>query len=177
MKQQLYSVDYNVLKSNIIKSCIQVEKDELLFEVNYDKLSDLSEDIGLAVVDVGTKSKAVEAKDIIILSEYFKGKKLSWFNENKEYTQLVFVKLDNADDHLLELLEDMNTNEVDDPDIDKAATLAEIIANYPCYTATVVAYNSNNPERLGKISYMIGCRANTITITQENYKYNEKDMV
>lgn len=175
MKQ--YTVDYNVLKSNIIKSCRQVEENEIKFIVNYDKLSKKIDDVGLTLVNVGTKSMKVTPTDIVNISEYFKDKKLSWFNDNKEFTQLVFVKSDSIDDKLATLLDQMNKTHIDDPDLDKVNVLSEIIANYPCYFATVVSYESNDPVRFGKPTYIISCRANTVTVMQENYKYNEKDMV
>lgn len=173
---KIHNVDYNVLKVNIIKSCRQIQKDELGFEVSYTRLNKLLDDIGLTMVNVGTKSDCIKPENIINLSEYFKDKKLSWFNENKEFTQLVFVKTDAIDDNLSTLLEKMNQEHIDDPDLDKVQTLAEIIATYPCYFATVIAYEANNPERFGKPTYMIGCRANTVTIKEENYKYNAQDM-
>ena len=70
----------------------------------------------------------------------------------------------------------MHQTQVNDPDLDKVNTLAKIIANYPCYFATVVSYESNDPMREGKPTYTIGCRANTITIEHEKYKYQHADI-
>lgn len=171
------TIEYNMLKSNIIKACKQVEKGEIKFIVNYDKLNSFVDDFGLEMVNIGTKSKQLEASDVPLISEYFKGRKLSWLNDNKYYTTLVFVLSESIDKKCESLLKAMNTPCVEDPDIDKVNALATIIAEYPCYFATVISYMSNDPVRFGKPSYEIKCRANTVAIKREDYKYNQDDMV
>lgn len=170
------SLDYAVLKSNIIKAC-KNEKGTIKFIVNHDKLSGLVDDIGLRMVNVGTKSNRVKSTDIALLSEYFKGKKLSWFTEHREFTTLVFVLEDAIDEECEALIKKMNESIIDDPELDKVEILAKIIADYPCYFATVVSYKSNDPDRAGRAFYEIKPRANTVMIKREDYKYNQSDMV
>lgn len=171
------AIEYNILKSDIIKACKQSEKNGIKFFVNYDKLNNLVNDMGLRMVNIGTKSERVDAKNVPLLSEYFKGRKLSWFNKNKEHTTLVFVLSEAIDDKCERLLNSMDTTCIDDPENDKVNSLATIIAEYPCYLATVISYMSNDPNRFGKPSYEIKCRANTIAIKREEYKFNHEDMV
>lgn len=170
------AIKYSVLKNLIIKSC-RNEKPGIKFIVNYDKLSKLVDEIGLCMVNVGTKSKDVSSNDIALLSEYFKGNKLSWFNSEREYTTLVFVLKDAIDEKCEELISEMNKTLIDDPDLDKVKNLSTIIAEYPCYFATIVSYKSNDPNRCDRASYEIKPRANTVMIKREDYKYNPDDMV
>lgn len=167
------NVDYNVLKSNIIKACQPGGRGSIKFFVNYDKLSRSVNDIGLTMINVGTKSELVKPTDVSMLSEYFKGVRLSWLNEYKEFTNLVFVISENIDERCQLLIDAMN----DDGKSDRVNALATIIAEYPCFFASIISYASNDPKRIGKPSYEIKCRANTIRIKQESYKYNQDDMV
>lgn len=171
-----YDVSYQSIKSAIIKSCRQLHKNDIEFIVDYDRLSRNVDDIGLTVVNTGFKCKPIRQDDIIPISEFFKKQKLAWITEKKYFTQLVFVRSDAIDEELSTLLSQMHQTQVNDPDLDKVNTLAKIIANYPCYFATVVSYESNDPMREGKPTYTIGCRANTITIENEKYKYQHADM-
>ena len=176
------NVDYNVLKSNIIKACQQDERGHVRFLVNFDKLSKSVNDIGLTMINVGTKSERVRPNEVSMLSEYFKGVRLSWITDKMNFTNLVFVITDDIDDKCKELITQINGNYEDNPatktdDIDKVNALSTIIAEYPCFFACVISYESNDPKRIGRASYEIKCRANTVRIKQENYKYNQDDMV
>ena len=175
-KQKKYNVNYQSIKAAIVKSCKQIYKNEIEFVVDYDKLSRQVDDIGLTVVNTGLTCSLIKPKDIIPLSEFFKKTKLSWITDKKFFTQLVFVRTDAIDEELSTLLSRMNENQVNNPDLDKVKTLATIIANYPCYLASVISYQSNDPMREGKPSYTVGCRANDVTIKNENYEYNQADM-
>ena len=42
-------------------------------------------------------------------------------------------------------------------------------------SATVVAYQNNDPNRAGRPSYEIICRANKVVIRNADYQYNYKD--
>lgn len=170
------NVDYKLLKSAIIKSCGS-EKDSVKFNVNYDKLSSSVDDFGLVALNIGAKSKKITVDTVNIISEYFKGQRLSWFDKNKEFTILTFLPIDVLDERCEELIEKLHTLSVDDPDIDHVNILASIIADYPCYSAIVVSYMSNDPKRFGKPSYEIKIRANTVAIKQKLYEYNHNDMV
>ena len=170
------NVDYNLLKSAIIKSC-KSERDSLKFSIDYEKLSTSVDDFGLVALNVGTKSKKVSVDNVNIISEYFKGQRLSWFDKNKEFTILTFLPIDVLDEKCEALIEELHTLSVDDPDIDHVNTLASIIAEYPCYSAIVASYMSNDPKRFGRPSYEIKIRANTVAIKQKLYEFNHNDMV
>ena len=76
------------------------------------------------------------------------------------------------------MLNKLKTPQIDDPNDDKVNDVAELLANYPCYNATIVAYKNNNPKfiKLNKPSYIIQIRANKVIITNSNYQYNWRDM-
>lgn len=169
------NLDYKVLKSNILKCC-RSERESTKFIVNYDKLSHMTKSIGLTMVNVGTKSKEVDPSDVIYLSEYFKGQRLSWISEYKQFTTLVFIQSEYINDKAEKLLDIINSSIIDNPDIDKIKAMSTLIAEFPVYFATVISYMSNDPQRYGKASYEIKCRANLISIQQEDYKYNSGDM-
>jgi hypothetical protein len=176
-------LDYKALKTCIIKSCKALNrKDDLLgpkFVVDYDKLSAAVDKLGLILININLQSRPVSQNDVYNISEFLKEQQLSWISKNKEYTVLTFIlkPSDEEDNEVLnELLTDMNANQEDDPDLDKVSVLAQIEANFPCYHSLVVSYDSLDPDRFGKISYQITSRANTVTIKQEKYKYNSKDM-
>lgn len=169
------NIEYKVLINHIYKSC-KCYKDSLKFHINFEKLNNFVDDIGLTLLPIGLTSKAVEMEDIIPISEFFKGQGLSWVNENRHFTQIVFVQTDKIDEECERLMADLETSREDNPDVDKVYALANILANYPCYTATIVSYVGNDPKRYGKVSFEAKCRANTVTIKQDDYQYNHKDM-
>ena len=174
MSTRSYDVDYKYLKSSIIKSCRQNDNDDVIsFYIIGDKLSKLTSDenCGLRLLPIGLESKPITPESIINISEYFKDKKLSWFTDDKEYTQIIFVKEESIDDKAQELIDQLVSD-----DYDKVNAVATLVAEYPCYFATIIAYENNGPIRFGKPSYMIGCRANTITITQNiNARSSEEE--
>lgn len=169
------SVDYNVLESNIIKSC-RSEYGSVHFLVSYDKLKSLCDDIGLTVVNTNLKSEMMKPEIVPYIQEYFKGKRLSWMSDSKSVATLVFIPTDAVDENCQALLRDMESCRTDDPDLDKVKSLATIAAEYPCYFATVVSYISNDIKRNGKATYAIKCRANTVALRQDNYEYNHNDI-
>lgn len=168
------NLDYKLIKSAVIRAC-KAQRDAVSFIVNYDKLSSYADSIGLTAVNVGTKSKLVDPTIIPFMGEYLKGQNLSWVNGNKHYTMLVFVQTEKVDEECMKLLADMHVCREDDPDVDKVATLSKLMANYPCYTALVVSYISNEPARCGKTSYQVKVRANNVTIRQDGYGYKHDD--
>lgn len=169
------NVNYKVLKSNIIKTCKQSKEYSMEFNVNYNKLKDLVSDINLVPINVGMKSKVVKPEIIPYLSEYFEKSHLSWFTDGKFYTVLTFVDTESLDDEAKSLLEKVAMNQEDDPDNDRTNDMATLVANYPCYFATIVSYQNNDPNRIGKPSYEIICRANKVVIKNSDYQYNPKD--
>ena len=168
------TVDYKVIKSNIIKACKQVG-DSNKFEINYQKLKDLVEDINLVPVEIGMKSEKVDPAQIPFISEYFEKSKLSWFSENKYITTICFLDTTAVDEKAVGLLEQISLPQTEVPDADKVKAYATLVAEYPCYFAVIVSYMSNSPVREGKPSYIIQCRANKVVIKSSNYQYNHKD--
>lgn len=168
------NVSYRVLKSNVIKACRQVG-DSMKFEVDYEKLKELTEDIGLIPVKVGMESKRVDDILVPYLSEYFEKTKLSWFTNSKYSTIVCFVDASAVDSECRELLAKMHIPREDDPDIDHVNIYATIVAKYPCYFANIISYHNEDPRRGGRPSYEIACRANKVVIKSSNYQYNPKD--
>lgn len=169
------NIDYKVLESNIIKSC-RSQFGSTQFMVSYDKLTSLCDDIGLTVVNTNLKSEKLTPNVIPYVQEYFKGKRLAWMSDEKEITTLIFVPTDSVDERCQSLLRDLDGSRVDDPDLDKVKSLAIVLADYPCYFATVVSYITNDIKRNGRTTYVIKCRANTVAIKQENYEYHHEDI-
>ena len=169
------NVDYKVLKSNIIRACTPVKCDNINFRVNFDKLSHLVDDIGLVPINVGMVPKKVLPELIPYLSEYFVKTNLSWFNENKYSTVITFVDTSSIDEKAQNLIDKLNQEQVEDPDNDKVKDIAVLVAEYPCYFATIVSYRNDDPKRAGKPSYEIKCRANKVVIESSDYQYNPKD--
>ena len=169
------SVDYKVLESNIIKSC-RSHNGSTKFLVSYDKLSTLCDDIGMTVVEANLQSIPLTTNLIPYVQEYFKAKRLSWMSDTKQITTLIFVPTDAIDETCQSLLTDLQGSRVDDPDLDRVKSMATLLADYPCYFATVVSYISNDIKRNGKTTYVIKCRANTVAIKQDNYEYHHEDI-
>lgn len=169
------NVKYRVLKSNIIKSCRQVRPNSMEFEVDFDKLKNLTADINLVPVCIGKKSKRVNPELIPYLSEYFEKSHLSWFTEGKYSTIITFVDIEALDERARYLLDKIAEDQTSDPDNDKVNNIATLVADYPCYFATIVSYQNNDPSRIGKPSYEIICRANKVVIKSSDYQYNPVD--
>lgn len=169
------NVNYRVLKKDIIKSCFQKSPESMHFFIDFKKLCEMVEDINLVPVNVGMDSKKVEIDLIPYLSEYFEKSRLSWFTESKYSTVICFVDSEAIDDKAKELIEKIDIMQINEPDVDKVNVLATLVAEYPCYFATIVSYQSNDPKRVGKPSYEIVCRANKVVIKNSNYQYNPKD--
>lgn len=172
-----YNVDYKDLKFKISKACAKSSKGSIKFNVSLERLNDMIKDMGLTMINNGTISDLLEAKDIPLISEYFKYQDLSWFRESREYTSLVFVKNESIDETLQSYLDQLNEPISDQGTIDRMNIVANIIAQYPCYIAVVVSYQSNEPGKENRPSYEIKIRANAITIKNENYVYNNDDIV
>lgn len=171
------SVDYKALKNRIIKSCKATGNGTVDFIVEFDKLMELVVELGVTPICSGLNAHRVAPEHIPYLNEYFKDENLSWFTSSKFFTGLSFIKTEYIDERAQELLNKMNTSQINDPCIDKVHCLAELLAYYPCYSATVVAYKSNNPKFLNsnKPTYLIQIRANKVIITNSDYQYNYKD--
>lgn len=169
-----YKVNYVELSNCIRKAAIQGKGIDFTFD--FDKLAESITDMSLLVVPNDIKSKRIGPEDIVYLGEFFKKTKLSWLDRNKFYSSLVFVRTDvegALDEEFYELMEDMKANQLDNPDIDKAETLAKILSKYPCYVASVVSYKNLDIKKCGTISFEIICKANLVTILIDNEKYHK----
>lgn len=169
------NISYGTLKSNIIKACSQVSPCHMAFKVDFRKLTDLVEDNNIKPINIGMNSSRIEPNIIPYISEYFEKTHLSWFSEGKYYTVITFIDTTSIDNRARDLIEKINIPQERDPDIDKVNAYATLIAEYPCYFATIVSYQNNNPKRIGKPSYEIVCRANKVVIKSSDYQYNPKD--
>lgn len=169
-------VNYKILKSIIYHTCEAEKTRTNSFRINYDKLNIAANDINLACLATSMNSKNVSMKDIPFLSEYFEKNRLSWFGKSKDYLVLTFVDTTALDEKGKQLVDGLLVPEADDPGSDHVNDMATIIANYPCYFAVVVSYTSNDPSRMGRLSYEIVCRANKVVIKSSDYQYNSKDM-
>jgi hypothetical protein len=170
-------LDYSLIKKCIIKSCKQNNKVTLDFQIDANKLDELVSQYGVTFIYNGILAKPVMAWDIPLISEYFKKQKLSWFNRSRYYTTLSFIVTESLDKEGLELLENLkDKNRENDPNFDRVATVSKLLADYPCYNATIVSYRSDDPNRLGKNSYTIVIRANVNVISSPDYEYNNQDI-
>lgn len=168
-------IDYNLLKKKILKSCKQTGT-TLEFIINSKQLDDLVRPLGLAFIYNDFKSEQVSGSNIPLLSEYFKGDKLSWFNRSRHFIVLSFIDLESLDEKGEKILEDLqNKNRSEDPSYDRADAVAELLAYYPCYNAAVVSYRSEDPERMGRNSYTIIVRANINAILKQQEEYYNPD--
>lgn len=167
-------VDYKILKSDIMKSLRNIEGTK--FEVDYKKLCDLVEDIGLIPLFSGIKSEKISTNKIPYMSEYINGSRLSWITEGKESTIIVFAVTEGLDERGNGLIADLLKKQVDDPGLDKVNKMADFVANYPCYFAQIISYiNNDPPSKFKKASYAIDCRANKVVMKSPEYQYNPKD--
>ena len=173
-----FNVDYRILKNKIIRSCKPVGKEIADFEVDFDRLVENCAELHIVPIYFGLEAKRVTPVNIPFLNEYFKDENLSWFNSAKFLTVLSFIHTDSIDEKAEELLAKLRRDQVDDPADDKVNDVAELLANYPCYSAVVVGYKSNNPKyiKAGKPSFVIQIRANKVTISNSDYQYNYKDI-
>lgn len=170
------SVDYTVLKNNIIKACKAKKSGSIDFYIDIDKLATLVDDINLIPIATDLDAKRVIPENIAFIGEYFEKTRLSWFNEERFFTVVTFIKTDDLDDRAYELLELIKKPQVDDPENDKVADMSELLANYPCYNAFVASYKNNDPKFYNRPSYVINIRANKVVIKSSNYQYNPDDM-
>lgn len=170
------NVNYKALKSNILKACVPTKDDPTKFYIDYVKLSELVEDMGIKPLSMGMEPHRMTENDMPYMVEYFDKSHVEWMSKYKHITTICFAVIDQEtkDTKLEELMDQLQVDKVDDPSIDKVAVTGEIIANYPCYFATVVSYQANNPSSK-RPYYEIACRANKVVIKMGDYKYYHKD--
>ena len=171
------TVDYKILKTNIIKSCKQVKQGYMDFSINFDKLKSFCDDLNLVpICPIGEKAKIVTPEMIPYLSEYFEKTHLSWFTDKKYYTVITLIDSTSINDDAQKLIDILQIDQVNNPDIDKVQAMATLVANYPCYFATIISYQNGDPDRIGRPSYNVVCRANKVVIKSSDYQYNHRDM-
>lgn len=169
-------VNYKTLKSNIIKACRGVKGiDPTDFKVDYNKLYELVEDTNLIPLCVGMNAEPVNPEIIPFMSEYWNKSHMLWMSRTMHTTTICFLDAEYRDEKADDLLAKLIQPQADDPELDKVKVYAELIANYPCYFATIVSYKSNAPGKSNRPSFEVACRANKVTIKMEDYKYNHKD--
>ena len=165
-------LDYNKLKKSIIKSCKQESANTLNFSIAADNLNRFVNEYGLIFLYNDFNSEAVTGSNLPLISEYFKKEKLAWFNRSRHFIILSFVVRDKLDEEGLAIVEQLiKDNRSKDPDYDRVKMLAKVLANYSCYNALVVAYRSDDPNRMNKNSYTIMVRANVNAILDEEADY------
>lgn len=170
-------LDYNMVKKYIIKACDQLNEVALDFLIDEEKLNNLVKQCGLVYLNTTAKSRFVTSSDIPLISEYFKKQKLSWFNRSRQFVSLSFITENSIDERAQKIINDLyDKTRVDDPNFDRTEAMADLLADYPCYNAVVVAYRSDDPNRLGKNSYTIIIRANVNVISSPDYEYNNQDI-
>jgi hypothetical protein len=145
------------------------------FEIDFEKLSDLAKELNLTPLYNALVSKPVHPQNIPFLSEYFEKERLSWFSDSKFFTVLTFIDTESIDEKAEKLIELLASDPIETPENDKVKNIATLVAEYPCYFATVVSYQNNDPNRAGRPSYEIICRANKVVIRSSDYQYNYKD--
>ena len=167
------NVNYKDLKSNIIKALQQISEGSMQFCVDIERLADLTEDIHLLPLNVGLESKQIVPNQIAYLSEYFIKDRLAWIDSEKFSTVIIFIDNSSLNKTALDLINQLN--DINDTTIDRTKIVAELVAYYPCYFATIVSYQNNNPKYIGSPSYEIICRANKVVIQNSDYQYNPQD--
>lgn len=161
-----YKINYKEVRKAIVKSCRTKRDSVLIFTVDFEKLAELTEKMGLIPIAIDKPSEMVTELHIPIISEYFKGEKLKWMDSKKSIMNIVFMK--KAD------YNDMGGEEYFDSYDDTTKALANILADYPCYFGLIVAYYSKDPDRYNKLNYLVGVRANKMVLS-ERFK-NESEI-
>ena len=171
-----YDVDFNAVKSAIRKN-YSLKSFGVGFTINYQSLDMEVSNYGLRCIYTDPVSKPIKANDVVGIAEFYKGTKLMWLTDKKEFNNIIFIKTDSIDETAEALLSKLQEPQVDDPAFDRIEAISVLLAQYPCYTAACVSYRSNDPKRPGVIGMEIVMRASTVTIKNDNYRYRASDMV
>ena len=171
-----YDIDFNTIKSAIRKS-YSVNAFGIGFTIDYSMLDNEISNYGLKCIYTDPVSKPIKEVDITGIAEFYKGSKLMWLNDKKEFANIIFIKSDSIDEFAEELMENLRKPQIDIPSFDRIEAIATLLAKYPCYTAICVSYKSNDPMRCGSTGMEISMRASTVTIKNDNYRYRAQDMV
>ena len=168
-----YKVEYGALKRAIRKSLIQGKGID--FSVDFDLLNANISDLGITAIEYRTKSKHVNPEDVAYLGEFFRQSDLAWINKFRQYSSIVFINNDYIDDEARELMEDIKTPLIDNPDLDKVEIMSTLLSKYPCYIASVISYKSTDTKRLGILCTEVICKANLATIMKDNETYHKPE--
>ena len=189
MKEGLI-MDYNELRT-VVANCVEGKRNDRKFRLNTFKLKKKVEEFGLipVIYKNNYESKRATPEDIPLLSEYFKEENVLWFDDQKTFLTIIFVREEDLDERLQDLLEDCyeqkkrelqppklpcnvkpirqqtgcrKCNICDDRSIDIVNTLAQITGLYPCYTALIAKW-----VKPDSISLNIRFRANSLLINSE----------
>lgn len=174
-----FNLNYRKLKQFIKESCKDDPNEPLKFSVNFQKLANLIDnaDLGIVLIANGAKSKYINQDTIVLLSHVYTGDRLQWFDSHKQYTSLTFIRKDAIDKRAKELMNELrNLREGEKIAIDRVKALSELIAVYPCFIVTIVAYSGNDPETIGRNSYTINVKSNFVQRNDEKYSYNPEDV-
>ena len=171
-----YDVDFNKVKDAIRKS-YDLGSIGLKFRIDYNALDHEVAEYGLKCIRTNPESKLIKMDDVTGIAEFYKGPKLLWISDEKEFNNIIFIKTESIDKTAQELLDKLEIPEVEEPSFDRISAIAKLLALYPCYTAICVSYRSNDPKRHGMIGMEISMRASTVTIKNDNYRYRAEDMV
>lgn len=164
------NVIYGDLKTAIRKSAKKINNESANFTIDFERLQENVKGSNIKPIKVGLTSRQVSENDIASISEYFTKKKLSWFDEDKYITFLIFVDISTEDKERDEKIDEINNSEYEE--VNK---VANIVSEYPCCFALVAGYESNDPAFLGKNSYTISCRLNRIAIKSNDNKDKKEE--
>ena len=180
-------MDYSVFRK-IIASCVENKKDNIFFRINIHKLCRKLEKFGIIPVLYKTEymSKAVEPDDLFLLLEYFKEDKLDWFDGERTFLSMLFVREEDMTDELQDLLHDISISKIkrkrettcgsvklindgcdcccncNDSNVDVKSSLISIITKYPCYSAIIAKWVKED-----SISLNIRFRASSLLINSD----------
>jgi len=171
-----YDVDFNAVKSAIRKS-YSLKSFGVGFIIDYNTLDFEVSNYGLESVHTNPISDPIKVEDVTGIAEFYKGAKLMWLSDKKEFANIIFIKTEAIDELARTLLDKLKKPQVEDPSFDRIEAVATLLAKYPCYTAICVSYRSNDPKRCGLVGMEICMRASTVTIKNDNYRYRGSDMV
>lgn len=163
------NVEYKELRRSIIRGC-RANGNGIEFHIDYERMVELASQFNLLPLKMNLDSKQIEEGDIPFISEYFEKQRLAWISGEKFFTVITFVDKDAITPEDQETIDIINSDEETEYDIPNC--VASIIASLPCYFATIVSYNSNDPKRINRPTYDIVCRANKVTI-RANRESNE----
>lgn len=194
-------MDYNVFRK-IIASCVEGKGDNIFFRVNTRKLCTKLKKFGIIPILYKNEfvSKAVEYDDIFLLAEYFKEDKLEWFDGERTFLPMLFVREEDMTDELQDLLYNLHQarvsgskgeeigcpydkikivdNQCDcccccchyNDNIDVKTILINIISKYPCYFVIIGKWVKEE-----NISLNIRFRASSILINTDKDENDENN--